>query len=259
MKWLSQYLPPSLKARVCGYGWHTAVRTSSQKLFSSSCVLTHRQAHTLKSMTLKPSTTFIVYHLGHLWLFWNYMGHIKKILKALLWFDEVQRKATQVVIYTFRVCFHVHNAVLTSFERFHKKFISHFYTNIHRYFSNHEIIFTMLVSIKTYQMQTDQWLDLWDDILNNYKFKQHDILVSLLLNSLPVLSRTFTFTTKIYKHCQAISFFAVSSKANVWGSKLPEQETETLNTIRTCGRELSVNKVSLVKLFLSEDAKVEPE
>lgn len=55
-------------------------------------------------------------------------------MKALLWLDEIQRKATQVVIYNLRVCFHIHDAVLTSDEHFCKKFISHFYTNIHRYF-----------------------------------------------------------------------------------------------------------------------------
>lgn len=58
----------------------------------------------------------------------------KQILEALLRLDEIQRKATQTVTETLRVCFHIHDAASPGNGRFRKKFISHFYTNIHRYF-----------------------------------------------------------------------------------------------------------------------------
>jgi hypothetical protein len=79
------------------------------------------------------------------------------------------------------------------------------------------------------------------------------------LNSLPTLSRTFIFITKVYKHCQGISFLAVSFKASVLGSKILQRETETLHMTRPCGRELSVNKASFVKPVLSEKTEIEPE
>lgn len=57
---------------------------------------------------------------------------VKKYWKIFVLLDEIKRNAIQVVTYNFRVS-HIAMLLLSN-EHFHKKFISHFYTNIHRYF-----------------------------------------------------------------------------------------------------------------------------